>query len=77
MSSSYETESEILTGLGKDTEDDSVNAVPQILLGVICFRPKNKSFFVGKRTSYISPWTRDSQCQISAHSLARNTPNAS
>ena len=44
MSSSYETESDILAGLGKDTEDDSVNAVPQIVLGVICFRPKNKSF---------------------------------
>ena len=46
MSSSYETESEILAGLGKDTEDDSVNAVPQIVLGVICFRPKNKSFLL-------------------------------
>ena len=32
---------------------------------------------MGKRTSYTSPWTRDSQCQNSAYSLARNTPNAS
>ena len=40
MSSSYETESEILAGLGKDTEDDSVNAVPQIVLGVtvVCIK---------------------------------------
>ena len=46
-------------------------------LGVVCFRPKNQSFFVGKRTSYTFPWTRDSQCQNSANSLAENTPNAS
>ena len=46
-------------------------------LGVICFIPKNLSFFLGKRTSYIFPRTRDSQCQNSANSLAENTPNAS
>ena len=34
-------------------------------------------FFVGKRTSYIFQWKRDSQCQISANSLAENTPNTS
>ena len=44
-------------------------------LGVICFRPKTKGFFLGKRTSYIFLWTRDSQCQNSANSLAENTPN--
>ena len=33
--------------------------------------------FVGIRTSYIFPWTRDSQCQNSANSLAESTPNAS
>ena len=43
----------------------------------VCFGPKNQSFFVGKRTSYIFPWTRDSQCQNRANTLAKNTRNAS
>ena len=33
--------------------------------------------FVGKRTRYIFPWTRDSQCQNSADRLAENIPIAS
>ena len=33
-------------------------------------------FFVGKRSSYTFPWTRDSQCQNSANSLAGNSQNA-
>ena len=34
-------------------------------------------FFLGKTTYCIFPWTRNSQCQNSADSLAENTPNAS
>ena len=33
-------------------------------------------FFVGKRSSYTFPWTRDSQSQNSANSLAGNSQNA-
>ena len=33
-------------------------------------------FFVGKRSSNTFPWTRDSQCQNSANSLAGNSQNA-
>ena len=33
--------------------------------------------FCWKRTSYIFPWKRDSQCQNSAKSLAQNNPNGS
>ena len=40
-------------------------------LGVACL-----FVFVEKWTSYTFPWTRDSQCQNSAYSLARNTTNA-
>ena len=34
-------------------------------------------FLLGKRISYIFPWTRDTQFKNSPYSLARNTPNAS
>ena len=52
------------------------NIIFGIYLGYICDRPENQSFFVGKTTKSICPWTRDSQCKNSADSLAENTTYA-
>ena len=64
------------------TKKGSVKALLQIIygqyfilgsFGSFTFRPKKPKSFTEKRTSYIFPWTRDSKCQNSAYSLARNT----
>ena len=68
------------------TDDGRVMAISQIIcrqyhkyLGYIwdifVLGMKTK-VFVGKTTKSIFLWTRDSQCQNSAHSSAQNTPNA-
>ena len=55
----------------------TINFIFGIYLGVLCFRPEKSKFLVEKKTRYIFPWTRDSQCKDSSDSLPKNTPNAS
>ena len=49
----------------------------QEMSGIVRNLWQKPKFFVGKRSSYSFRWTRDSQCQYSAYSLAKNTPNVS
>ena len=67
------------------TKDRSVKALPPSLRPISYFGSiwelyvldRKTKVFCRKKPSYIFPWTRDSQCQRSANSLAENTPNAS
>ena len=62
--------------------DGSVKALSQILYGQyhileLYVLDLITKVFCRKKTRYIFSWTRDSQCQNSAYSLAKITPNAS